>query len=125
MYLTTTRTNPFSQLYTVDWMDQLLGTTSDSHEEWGAEDESNFYYQIDLPGVSKGDVEISTHKRKLTLKWSRTRKGAKEPDRYSSTCWIPANSDISKSSAELKDGVLCLTIPKLTRDQKEQKIVVK
>lgn len=104
---------------------------------WGpavdiSEDDKNIYLKADLPGMNQKDIKVSVEDDVLTI--SGERKSEKEEKKenkvyrlervYGSFCrsfTLPDNVDPSKISAEYKDGVLSLTIPK-TEEKKSKTI---
>ena len=86
-------------------------------------DEDDAYYvEVDLPGVDKKDIEITTEDNILTISGERKlKKEMKEDDYYrvestygkfSRSFTLPENVDIEKIKASNEDGVLEIVIPK-------------
>jgi HSP20 family protein len=82
-----------------------------------------YHIDVDLPGVSKDDVEVSVDKNVLTISGKREhRSEVKEDDYYrvesaygkfSRSFTLPENVDIENIRAASEDGVLEVIIPKL------------
>jgi HSP20 family protein len=91
---------------------------------------------IELPGVSEDDVELSLSDGSLTIRGEKKTEQEKKGDTwyfserqygaFSRTFQLPADADGSKASANMKDGVLQISIPKLALEDKNktQKIAI-
>jgi HSP20 family protein len=127
-------------------MNQLLSTLEGVHEEGSLSDfvpavntregEDAYYIELDLPGVKKEDIEITTEDNVLTISGERKRsEEVKEEDYYKvesvygsfvRSFTLPDKVDVSKIHAESKNGVLEVVIPKLEDQiQKTRKIEIK
>ncbi|RDX57692.1 Heat shock protein 21, chloroplastic, partial [Mucuna pruriens] len=86
------------------------------------ESESEYKMRFDMPGMNKEDVKVWIEDKMLVVKaqkkmveqdkqdeWS-----AKSYGRYSSRIALPDNVQFQNIEAEVKDGVLYVTIPKAT-----------
>ncbi len=100
------------------------------------EGEFAYHIEIDLPGISKEDIEITTEDNVLTISGERKIKNeVKEEDYYkvesqygkfSRSFTLPEKVDISAIQAESKNGVLEVIIPKLKEEEtKPKKIEIK
>lgn len=100
------------------------------------EDDKAFYLDVDLPGVKKEDIELNITDGVLTIKGERKIRKTQEDKTYykiessygkfERSFTLPKDIDEGKIEAEVKDGVLSLTIPKSTQDiQKTKKIAIK
>ncbi len=83
------------------------------------ENDNEILLQADMPGVDKKDITIHVENGRLTLGGVRKleTKGATqweelESVEYQRTFSVPQSIDAEKIQAELKDGVLCLHLPK-------------
>ncbi len=86
------------------------------------EDAEAYQLFIDLPGVKKEDVSLSTENRTLTISARRSDRMLPEgarlihretfADSMQRTMEIPATVDVARISAELRDGVLRIEFPK-------------
>ena len=86
------------------------------------ETEEAIVLTAELPGIQKEDLEIEVHKNLLTLKGERKLEEKQEGENYyrlerahgsfSRNFRLPATVDAATIGAELKDGVLTLTLPK-------------
>jgi HSP20 family protein len=115
-------------------------TTEDGSLTWGwnpvvdiYDNEDNIVIKVELPGVSKEDIEIDIKDRVLTLKGERSADNeAKEDDyyrrertygRFERSFTLPANVDPDKIKADYNDGVLKIEVPK-PENQKPKQITV-
>ncbi len=100
------------------------------------EDDSAYYIEVDLPGVKKEDIEITTEDNVLTISGERkVRDEIKEDDYYkvesvygtfSRSFTLPENVDVNKIEAKNENGVLEIVIPKkVEEDKKPKKIEIK
>jgi len=97
------------------------------------ETESAYIFKADLPGMKEKDIEVSFTGNRLTLSGKREDEKREEKDNYF-TCersygsftrsfTLPAGTDSQAAGAELKEGVLTITVPKKP-DMKPQRIPV-
>lgn len=86
----------------------------------------------DVPGFKQEDLDVTLHKRVLTIKGTRRFEGKKEGERlvvgrsygtFTRTFTLPDVADESKLGASLEAGVLTITIPKQPKS-KPQKISI-
>ncbi|KAI3884339.1 hypothetical protein MKX03_006817 [Papaver bracteatum] len=88
------------------------------------ENESRYKLRYELPGLTKEDVKITVHDNFLTIKgehreeeedtdedddehWSASRYGY-----YETSFMLPDDAKVEEIKAEMKDGVLSITIPR-------------
>jgi len=83
------------------------------------ENEGEILLQAELPGVSKEEISINIDNGKLTLAGTRklNRSGAIAWEEFGNATYqrsfsVPQTIDVTKVSAELKEGVLWLHLPK-------------
>ena len=124
MTLTTTRNNGYLSNPLIIFDDDLLGLNSSFFTDSSPtgtikEEKDKWLLAVDLPGVKKEDLTLTTHKQVLHLKWSR--KGAKHAVKYT----LPLNSSEKAVEASLENGVLEVQIPKLNKDADERTIKIK
>jgi HSP20 family protein len=100
------------------------------------EGEYAYHVEIDLPGIKKDDIEITTEDNILTISGERKMKDEiKEDDYYkvesiygkfNRSFTLPEKIDVENIHAESKDGVLEVVIPKLKEEEtKPKKIEIK
>jgi HSP20 family protein len=92
-----------------------------------------FVIKADLPGVQEKDLEISCTGNRVTVSGLREEEKINEGETYyaaersygsfSRSFMLPENADLDHASADFKDGVLQLTVPKKA-EEKAKKISV-
>lgn len=97
------------------------------------EGEDEYKMRFDMPGMTKEDVKVWVEEKMLVVKAEKVPKktvngvengeeegewSAKSYGRYSSRIALPENIQFEKISAEVKDGVLYITIPKASATAK-------
>jgi len=96
-----------------------------------SEDETGYHMTAELPGLEKGDLEISIHDGTLEIKGERKEEHEEKKEgfvrkEYSSSSYyrsfkLPENVDEDKIDATLDKGVLKLDLPKKEIEEKESK----
>lgn len=97
------------------------------------EGEADYKMRFDMPGMTKQDVKVWVEEKMLVVKAEKAAEkkdgvGMEEEDgdvwsaksygRYSSRIALPENIQFEKIKAEVKDGVLYITIPKAMTSSK-------
>jgi HSP20 family protein len=113
--------------------------SSFSSEEWSpavdiSEDDDKFTIHADLPGVKSGDIEVTAENGVLTIKGEReshkedNKDNYRRVERFSGSFMrrftLPERADLDNISANSRDGVLELMIPK-SPEAKPRRIEVK
>ena len=90
--------------------------------------EENVVVRAELPAVDKKDLEISVNDTSVTIKGKTMREEKEEKGEYyrceigigefSRTLALPCAVDGSKATAQLKDGMLNLTLPKVGKSKR-------
>jgi len=98
-------------------------------------DDDAYYIELDLPGVKKNDIEITTEDNILTVSGERKmREELQEDDYYkvesrygkfSRSFTLPEDADVENIHAEMKNGVLEVVIPKRKDIHQVKKIEIK
>ncbi|MCP3139932.1 Hsp20/alpha crystallin family protein [Pyxidicoccus xibeiensis] len=125
--------DPFSQMQELlNWdpfevMTQLMGNAREAAPTFipafeVKESGDAFIFKADLPGVQEKDLEIALTGDRLVVSGKRESEKREENERYfayersfgsfSRAFTLPEGVDADHVSAELKDGVLHLTLPK-------------
>ncbi|MFC1770564.1 Hsp20/alpha crystallin family protein [Candidatus Margulisiibacteriota bacterium] len=96
-------------------------------------DEKNIYVKTEVPGIDKKDIEIEYDNGLLTISGEKKieRKGKEEDYKYSElsagkfkrSLNLDTEVNFQKATAEYKNGVLEITLPK-TESKKAQKLLV-
>ena len=79
--------------------------------------------RAEIPGVKKGDLEVTLCDNRLTVKGSTRHEETREEEgeysrrelsrgSFSRMITLPSDIDAEKAKAEFKDGVLEMTLPK-------------
>ena len=99
-----------------------------------SEDEKNVFVRSSLPGFEKDDVDIDLHDGVLTIKAEHTEEEGDENERYfrckrrsgsmSRRVALPGTIDEDDADAELKHGILTVTIPK-SKGESPRKLKIK
>ena len=137
-----TKYNPYSEVRkSFDLFNSLIQNFDAAREEGAIasfvprvntrEGDDAYYVEIDLPGIKKEDIEITTEDNVLTISGERKMKEeVKEEDYYkvesaygkfSRSFTLPEKVDVENIHAESKDGVLEVVIPKLKEEEKKPK----
>jgi HSP20 family protein len=97
-------------------------------------DDENLYITAELPGVSSDDIEIEAEAESANIKGERKiasegdnccyHRREREAGKFSRKIAFPVRIDPDKVGAQMKDGVLTLTLPKAA-DTRPKKIDVK
>ena len=97
------------------------------------DDGGNFVVSIELPGVSREDIDIDVKERRLTVKGEKKLENSAEKEGYlrveraygafERSFFLDESVDSENIRAEYKDGVLRLTLPR-KQDEPSKKIEV-
>jgi HSP20 family protein len=110
-----------------------LGATGQGVAVDICEDDNNLYLIADLPGFKSENIQIRYENRALTITGEKTQgevPGVKYhrtesfSGRFQRSFSLPMDIDIEKIEAELKNGVLTITLPK-QESNKPRQITVK
>ena len=94
------------------------------------DDDQHVYVEMDAPGLSHDDIEVSVHEGILTIQGER--KQVREHNGYDARSYgrferqlrLPTGVDAEKVDAKLANGVLSLTLPKV-EEARPRRIEVK
>jgi HSP20 family protein len=112
--------NPSDEVETADWY-----PAADVYEN-----DVEYTVAVDLPGIDRATLDISVDDDRLTIKGNRvaqdtTRHRAECPSgKFLKTFSVPAAVDQSDISADYKDGVLQVHLPKRP-ERKSQRVKIK
>lgn len=94
------------------------------------EDENHIYVEVDAPGVTEKDIDVSVHEGTLTIRAERKRERegslfeGRSYGRFEQQVSLPAQVDADQVEASLANGVLSIRLPK-SPESKPRKITVK
>lgn len=97
-------------------------------------DKDNVYVQAEIPGMKKEDLEINLHEGVLSISGERKSEDNREEDgtfrserffgRFHRSISLPTRVDPGKVTAQYKDGLLLVTLPK-AEEVKPKQIEIK
>ncbi len=100
-----------------------------------AETDQSYHIEIQAPGMSEKDIELSLENNVLKIKGEHKHEHKEDKKNYHSVefsttsihrSWeLPHNVDTDLRSAEFKNGILAINLPKKTSGQSMRKIEVK
>ena len=123
------------------WINKLIGKqNADLETESGGEteeegqltvdvfqDKDNIYIKSTIAGVKPEDLDITLGSDSITIHGERRRdETVADEDYFYQECYwgafsrtlpLPVEVDVDKAAAELKDGILTLTLPKASRSR--------
>ena len=117
---------PFRHLGTrmADWLTPASDAKSD---------DTAYNITMELPGVAEKDLDVSIHEGVVSVKGEKSAEREEKGDTwyfserqygsFSRSFRLPPDADGDKIVAELKDGVLSLSIPKAAPKAREAKAV--
>jgi HSP20 family protein len=84
------------------------------------EDEDHLYLKAELPGFTKDQISLQIEKSVLTIKAERKGSDEEAEVSYSRSFTLDDSIDTNNISAELKNGVLTLTLPRREESKPRQ-----
>jgi len=84
------------------------------------EDEDHLYLKAELPGFTKDQIDLQIEKSVLTIKAKRKGSDEEAEVSYSRSFTLDDSIDTNNISAELKNGVLTLTLPRKEESKPRQ-----
>jgi HSP20 family protein len=127
------RVHPVNRLIDQFFGDEFFAPST--RTDWKAmplsawQDEHNVYVEVDAPGLTENDLEVSVHEGMLTIRGERKceRKGegydSRTYGRFEQHVTLPTPVDADRVEAKLGHGVLSLTFPK-SEAAKPRKIAI-
>lgn len=92
------------------------------------QDEEGFHIRVDMPGFGKEDVKVAVEDGVLVIIGQRDPSkedahwASKSYSKFNTRLALPENSHLDKISAELSNGVLFVTVPKVKPEERKQVI---
>jgi HSP20 family protein len=81
-----------------------------------------FVFKADVPGIKDSDIQVQFRGNRLTVSGKRESEERKQQEKYytyersygsfARTFTLPETADVDKASADMKNGVLTITVPK-------------
>ncbi len=94
------------------------------------QDDDHFYVEVELPGVSDGDLDITVHNGMVSIRGERKPQegrrylyNGRSYGRFERVITLPEAVQADDVQAALKDGILSLTLPK-SPEAKPRKITL-
>ncbi|KAG6546570.1 hypothetical protein Mapa_012119 [Marchantia paleacea] len=95
------------------------------------ETEDSFQLRMDMPGLDKQEVKVYIEDDCLVIKGEHNAERKSEEDQwssrshgsYSSRIMLPDNADPEKIKAEMKNGVLNVTVPKVREEERKKNVI--
>lgn len=119
------RWDPFRELTPLFSAEEMKGLFNPDVDV--KETENAYVFEADVPGIKEKDIEVSLTGNRLTMSGKREEEKREEKETYFSTertygsftrsFTLPAGTDPEHVMANLKDGVLVITVPKLPNAQ--------
>lgn len=128
---------PFAAFSVMPQLDEELAGGFSKPDMDLTEQADSYHVQMDLPGMDKSGITVEVKDNILTVKAERKQQTVKKDDNgkllmqerssgfMSRAVMLAKPVDASKVSAEYKDGVLNITLPKVHVDQAPQKVEIK
>ena len=94
------------------------------------EDEHNVFVEIDMPGLTTDDIEVSVHNGDLVIRGERKSEQKTEGydtrsyGRFEQRVTLPTAVEADKVEAKLRHGVLAVTCPK-SEEVKPRRVAIK
>lgn len=94
------------------------------------EDDNHIYLEVDAPGMTENDIEVSVHNGEMIIQGERKcerKQGGYDTrtyGRFEQRITLPSAVDADKVEARLANGVLSLTLPK-SEEAKPRRVPLK
>lgn len=118
-------TDIFSSLLDDQFLTQIGSKFTDDNLRFN-ENEKQFRAEIDLPGVSKENLEVTSEDDQFYISASRsvTKNGGSKDETYTRSFNVnPTLYDLESLGCTLQDGMLVITLSRKVKPKKEIKVV--
>lgn len=111
-------------VYSGGWPSPLPQSHSRGRTPWEIKEaETEYKMRFDMPGMTKEDVKVWVEEKMLVVKAEKKDESGddwsvKSYGKYSSRIALPENVEFDKIKAQVRDGVLYITIPKASSSAK-------
>ena len=130
----------FDQYFNRSWLRPIRSRTERMEDLWGTyemrspsmdmiDKDNEIILHVELPGVDKKDLDVTVADNILTVKGTSSYESKEDKDNYyhteikkgsfSRSLSLPSNVDSTKIKANLKDGMLELSIPKTSKTNRK------
>jgi HSP20 family protein len=82
-------------------------------------DDKGYYYEMDIPGMTKADINITIEENLLLIQGERKGRSTRQIQQYTT---IPQDADLASLKAKVMDGVLTIEMTKLTKATNSMKV---
>jgi HSP20 family protein len=136
-------TDALSRFFGPDWTDDVLRRFAETAPAWSGtftpavdyrQTDDGYQLEVDLPGLTKEDVDIAVEDNVLTISGERRHPGEANGNGYQRTeRWfgkfarsftLPGQVDASKVQATFTNGVLSIALPKV-EDARRRKVEIR
>ena len=106
--------NVLDQFFNDFAFDPRFSLTTNQPYSYMNEDKKEYYLNMDLPGVEKGDVSVRAENNHIIVSGERKNDSANNNfyGKFEQIFKVPENVKVDKIKANLKNGVLNITFPK-------------
>lgn len=116
-----------------DFFNNALSSSYENITTQITEDENNYYFDFEMPGIKKEDIQIDINENTLLIQADKKKKESKENEKihyneifygkFKKRIRIPSACDVDNLEAIYnKQGMLIITIPKKEKNTKKIKI---
>ena len=105
--------NVFEQFFNDLAFDPRFSLTTNQPYSYMNENKKEYYLNMDLPGVEKGDVSVRAENNHIIVSGERKNDSANNNfyGKFEQIFKVPENVKVDKIKANLKNGVLNITFP--------------
>jgi HSP20 family protein len=82
-------------------------------------EEQGYYFEMDVPGMSKADINITIEDNLLLIQGERKGRTTRHIQQYTT---LPRDADLSTLKAKVKDGVLTIELNKTPKPNNSVKV---